>query len=169
MFRRVITTAAPRAILPRVAAARTLVAPNFVAKRGYHEKVLDHYSNPRNVGSMNKSDLDVGTGLVGAPACGDVMKLQIRVDSATNTISDVKFKTFGCGSAIASSSYLTELVRGMSLEDASRIKNTEIAKELCLPPVKLHCSMLAEDAIKSAIRDYQNKTKRVKQTMGEAL
>jgi NifU-like protein involved in Fe-S cluster formation len=97
------------------------------------------------------------------------MKLQIRVDSATNTISDVKFKTFGCGSAIASSSYLTELVRGMSLEDAGRIKNTEIAKELCLPPVKLHCSMLAEDAIKSAIRDYQNKTKRSKQTMGEAL
>jgi NifU-like protein involved in Fe-S cluster formation len=97
------------------------------------------------------------------------MKLQIRVDSATNTISDVKFKTFGCGSAIASSSYLTELVRGMSLEDAGKIKNTEIAKELCLPPVKLHCSMLAEDAIKSAIRDYQNKTKRAKQTMGEAL
>jgi Fe-S cluster assembly scaffold IscU len=126
---------------------------------------------------MNKGDLDVGTGLVGAPPIppltfsigGDVMKLQIRVDSATNTISDVKFKTFGCGSAIASSSYLTELVRGMSLEDAGKIKNTEIAKELCLPPVKLHCSMLAEDAIKSAIRDYQNKTKRAKQTMGEAL
>ncbi|KAF8245230.1 hypothetical protein K440DRAFT_587373 [Wilcoxina mikolae CBS 423.85] len=118
---------------------------------------------------MPKSDMDVGTGLVGAPACGDVMKLQIRVDSATNTISDVKFKTFGCGSAIASSSYLTELVRGMSLEDAGRIKNTEIAKELCLPPVKLHCSMLAEDAIKSAIKDYQSKTKRGKVTLGQGL
>ncbi|KAK6504995.1 iron-binding protein [Arthrobotrys musiformis] len=114
---------------------------------------------------MNKADLDVGTGLVGAPACGDVMKLQIRVDEVTGKISDVKFKTFGCGSAIASSSYLTELVRGMSLEDAGRIKNTEIAKELCLPPVKLHCSMLAEDAIKSAIKDY--KSKRVgKPTLG---
>lgn len=98
--------------------------------------LLDHYSSPRNVGSMVKSDSDVGTGLVGAPACGDVMKLQIRVDPASNTISDVKFKTFGCGSAIASSSYLTELVRGMTLEDAGRIRNTEIAKELCLPPVK---------------------------------
>lgn len=98
--------------------------------------LLDHYNKPRNVGSMAKTDTDVGTGLVGAPACGDVMKLQIRVDPNNNTISDVKFKTFGCGSAIASSSYLTELVRGMTLEDASRIKNTEIAKELCLPPVK---------------------------------
>jgi Fe-S cluster assembly scaffold IscU len=98
--------------------------------------LLDHYSRPRNVGSMPKTDLDVGTGLVGAPACGDVMKLQIRVDPNSNTISDVKFKTFGCGSAIASSSYLTELVRGMTLEDAGKIKNTEIAKELCLPPVK---------------------------------
>lgn len=98
--------------------------------------LLDHYNRPRNVGSMSKADTDVGTGLVGAPACGDVMKLQIRVDPNNNTISDVKFKTFGCGSAIASSSYLTELVRGMTLEDAARIKNTEIAKELCLPPVK---------------------------------
>ncbi|KAI9859010.1 MAG: iron-binding protein [Trichoglossum hirsutum] len=119
--------------------------------------LLDHYSRPRNVGSMPKTDLDVGTGLVGAPACGDVMKLQIRVDPNSNTISDVKFKTFGCGSAIASSSYLTELVRGMTLEDAGKIKNTEIAKELCLPPVKLHCSMLAEDAIKSAIQNYYTK------------
>jgi len=101
---------------------------------------------------MNKNDGDVGTGLVGAPACGDVMKLQIKVDPNSNTIADVKFKTFGCGSAIASSSYLTELVRGMTLEQAGKIRNTEIAKELCLPPVKLHCSMLAEDAIKSAIR-----------------
>ncbi|KAF3093069.1 iron-binding protein [Orbilia oligospora] len=142
-----------------------LPAARIVSKREYHEKVLDHYSRPRNVGSMNKADHDVGTGLVGAPACGDVMKLQIRVDEITGKISDVKFKTFGCGSAIASSSYLTELVRGMSLEDAGRIKNTEIAKELCLPPVKLHCSMLAEDAIKSAIKDY--KSKRVgKPTLG---
>lgn len=107
---------------------------------------------------MNKNDLDVGTGLVGAPACGDVMKLQIRVDD-NGIINDVKFKTFGCGSAIASSSYVTELVRGMSLEDASKIKNTTIAKELSLPPVKLHCSMLAEDAIKSAIKDYNSKRK----------
>lgn len=98
--------------------------------------LIDHYSNPRNVGSMSKADGDVGTGLVGAPACGDVMKLQIRVDPNSNTISDVKFKTFGCGSAIASSSYLTELVRGMSLDDAAKIRNTDIAKELCLPPVK---------------------------------
>ncbi|KAM3455930.1 hypothetical protein MY1884_005338 [Beauveria asiatica] len=134
------------------------------AKRSYHEKVLDHYSRPRNVGSMDKKDVDVGTGLVGAPACGDVMKLQIRVDPETNTISDVKFKTFGCGSAIASSSYLTELVRGMSLDDAGKVKNTEIAKELCLPPVKLHCSMLAEDAIKSAISDYYSKNPKIQST-----
>jgi len=106
---------------------------------------------------MSKADTDVGTGLVGAPACGDVMKLQIRVDPGTQRISDVKFKTFGCGSAIASSSYLTELVQGMTLEEAARIRNTEIAKELCLPPVKLHCSMLAEDAIKSAISNYYTK------------
>ncbi len=114
-----------------------LVGPVTVgARRHYHEKVLDHYARPRNVGSMSKTDNDVGTGLVGAPACGDVMKLQIRVDPSNNTISDVKFKTFGCGSAIASSSYLTELVRGMTLEEAGRVRNTEIAKELCLPPVK---------------------------------
>ncbi|KAF1979836.1 FeS cluster assembly scaffold IscU [Bimuria novae-zelandiae CBS 107.79] len=119
---------------------------------------------PRNVGSMSKTDSDVGTGLVGAPACGDVMKLQIRVDPDNNTISDVKFKTFGCGSAIASSSYLTELVRGMTLEDAAKIRNTEIAKELCLPPVKLHCSMLAEDAIKSAISNYYTKNPNARKT-----
>jgi Fe-S cluster assembly scaffold IscU len=114
-----------------------LAGPTAIpARRYYHEKVLDHYSRPRNVGSMSKTDNDVGTGLVGAPACGDVMKLQIRVDPTNNTISDVKFKTFGCGSAIASSSYLTELVRGMTLEEAGRVRNTEIAKELCLPPVK---------------------------------
>jgi len=126
--------------------------------------VLDHYNRPRNVGSMSKGDTDVGTGLVGAPACGDVMKLQIRVDPKDNTIADVKFKTFGCGSAIASSSYLTELVRGMRLEDAAKIRNTEIAKELCLPPVKLHCSMLAEDAIKSAISNYYSKNPTAKAT-----
>lgn len=107
--------------------------------------LLDHYNRPRNVGSMSKTDSDVGTGLVGAPACGDVMKLQIRVDPNDNTISDVKFKTFGCGSAIASSSYLTELVRGMKLEDAARIKNTEIAKELCLPPVKCKFVFILSD------------------------
>jgi len=139
-------------------------APVAVACRPYHEKVIDHYSRPRNVGSMSKSDTDVGTGLVGAPACGDVMKLQIRVDPDTKTISDVKFKTFGCGSAIASSSYLTELVRGMTLEQAGRVKNTEIAQELCLPPVKLHCSMLAEDAIKSAISNYYSKNPDAKPT-----
>ncbi|KAF1800348.1 iron sulfur cluster assembly protein 1 [Mucor lusitanicus] len=125
--------------------------------RFYHEKVIDHYERPRNVGSFPKTDTDVGTGLVGAPACGDVMKLQIKVDDATGKIVDVKFKTFGCGSAIASSSFMTERVRGMTLEQAGQIKNTEIAKELCLPPVKLHCSMLAEDAIKSAIKDYKKK------------
>lgn len=108
--------------------------------RSYHEKVLDHYSSPRNVGSMPKADTSVGTGLVGAPACGDVMKLQIRVDPKTERIEDVKFKTFGCGSAIASSSYLTELVRGMTLEDAGKVRNTEIARELCLPPVKCEFS-----------------------------
>lgn len=113
---------------------------------------------------MNKNDEFVGTGLVGAPACGDVMKLQIRVDPSNNTISEVKFKTFGCGSAIASSSYLTELVKGMTLEQASRVKNTEIAKELCLPPVKLHCSMLAEDAIKSAVSNFYSKHPKAKQT-----
>ncbi|KAL8688944.1 MAG: hypothetical protein Q9218_005269 [Villophora microphyllina] len=133
----------------------TLAQPS--TRRTYHEKVLDHYSSPRNVGSMPKTDISVGTGLVGAPACGDVMKLQIRVDPKTERIEDVKFKTFGCGSAIASSSYLTELVRGMTLEDAGKVRNTEIARELCLPPVKLHCSMLAEDAIKSAISNYYTK------------
>lgn len=170
MFSRGLRVASRRALAtpltrPTVLAARQLAPAVAVnAARSYHEKVLDHYSRPRNVGSMNKKDLDVGTGLVGAPACGDVMKLQIRVDPESNTISDVKFKTFGCGSAIASSSYLTELVRGMSLDDAGKIKNTEIAKELCLPPVKLHCSMLAEDAIKSAISDYYTKNPNAKKT-----
>lgn len=142
----------------RIQPAATLAS--ITTKRFYHPKVLDHYNNPRNVGSMDKADSDVGTGLVGAPACGDVMKLQIRVDD-NGIINDVKFKTFGCGSAIASSSYVTELVRGMSLDDAGKIKNTTIAKELSLPPVKLHCSMLAEDAIKSAIKDYKMKKRKL--------
>jgi len=136
--------------------ASSLLRARPATARLYHANVLSHYENPRNVGSLPKNDIDVGTGLVGAPACGDVMKLQIRVDE-NGIISDVKFKTFGCGSAIASSSYMTERVKGLSLEDAGKIKNTEIAKELALPPVKLHCSMLAEDAIRSAIRDYHTK------------
>ncbi|KUJ15702.1 FeS cluster assembly scaffold IscU [Mollisia scopiformis] len=148
----------------RPALAQLSPSVAVAGRRQYHEKVLDHYSRPRNVGSMSKTDTDVGTGLVGAPACGDVMKLQIRVDPTNNTISDVKFKTFGCGSAIASSSYLTELVRGMTLEEAGRVRNTEIAKELCLPPVKLHCSMLAEDAIKSAISNYYTKNPKARST-----
>jgi len=119
-------------------------------------KVIDHYENPRNVGSMDKNDKNVGTGLVGAPACGDVMKLQIRVDDDGNIV-EAKFKTFGCGSAIASSSLATEWIKGKSVTDAGLIKNTDIAKELSLPPVKLHCSMLAEDAIKAALQDYKTK------------
>ncbi|KAI9597112.1 putative ISU1 protein [Syncephalis fuscata] len=142
---------------------RPLLPLGAVAVRSYHEKVIDHYERPRNVGSLPKSDPDVGTGLVGAPACGDVMKLQIRVDETTGKIVDVKFKTFGCGSAIASSSYMTERVRGLHLDEAVKIKNTEIAKELCLPPVKLHCSMLAEDAIMSAVNDYKRKRGGTKQ------
>jgi nitrogen fixation NifU-like protein len=123
----------------------------------YSDKVIDHYENPRNVGSMDKNDLNVGTGMVGAPACGDVMKLQIRVDNDTGIITDAKFKTYGCGSAIASSSLVTEWVKGKTLDEAGTIKNTEIAEELALPPVKIHCSILAEDAIKAAIDDYRNK------------
>lgn len=128
-----------------------------VSRHPYHQKVIDHYENPRNVGSLDKSSPTVGTGLVGAPACGDVMKLQIRVDPATNRILEARFKTFGCGSAIASSSVATEWIKGRTVEEAMSVKNQEIANELCLPPVKLHCSMLAEDAIKSAIKDYQQK------------
>ncbi|MEE9421795.1 MAG: Fe-S cluster assembly scaffold IscU [Gammaproteobacteria bacterium] len=122
----------------------------------YSNKVLDHYENPRNVGSFEKGDTSVGTGMVGAPACGDVMKLQIKVNNA-GVIEDAKFKTYGCGSAIASSSLLTEWVKGKTLDQAGQIKNTEIADELALPPVKIHCSVLAEDAIKAAISDYQQK------------
>ena len=122
----------------------------------YSAEVLDHYENPRNVGSLDKTDPAVGTGMVGAPACGDVMKLQIRVDE-DGIISDARFKTYGCGSAIASSSLVTEWVKGKTLDEASEIKNTTIAQELALPPVKIHCSILAEDAIKAAIEDYRHK------------
>ena len=125
----------------------------------YSEKVIDHYSDPRNVGSLDKSDENVGTGLVGAPECGDVMKLQIQVDPETNEILDAKFKTFGCGSAIASSSLATEWVKGKSIDEAMSIQNTQIVEELSLPPVKIHCSVLAEDAIKAAISDYKKRNK----------
>ena len=121
----------------------------------YSDKVIDHYENPRNVGSFDKTDTDIGTGMVGAPACGDVMKLQIKVENGI--ITDAKFKTYGCGSAIASSSLITEMVKGMSLDAAGAIKNSEIAEELALPPVTIHCSILAEDAIKAAVEDYRKK------------
>lgn len=123
----------------------------------YSSQVIDHYENPRNVGSFGKDDTDVGTGMVGAPACGDVMKLQIKVDETTGVITDARFKTYGCGSAIASSSLVTEWVKGKSLDEAATIRNTQIAEELALPPVKIHCSILAEDAIKAAIDDYRSK------------
>ncbi|PWN49340.1 hypothetical protein IE53DRAFT_388453, partial [Violaceomyces palustris] len=167
VFRNALTSIARSATASsRIAVARPLAtsfarspATPFAAltqTRAYHEKVIDHYENPRNVGSFLKTDKNVGIGLVGAPACGDVMKLSIKVNEE-GIIEDVRFKTFGCGSAIASSSYMTERVKGMTLEEAGKIKNTEIAQELCLPPVKLHCSMLAEDAIKSAIKNYKSK------------
>jgi nitrogen fixation NifU-like protein len=123
----------------------------------YSDKVIDHYENPRNVGSFAKDDPTIGTGMVGAPACGDVMKLQIKVDDDTGIITDAKFKTYGCGSAIASSSLITEWVKGKTLDEAGAIKNSEIAEELALPPVKIHCSILAEDAIKAAVADYKTK------------
>jgi len=121
----------------------------------YSQKVLDHYENPRNVGSFDKTDADIGTGIVGAPACGDVMKLQIKVEEGI--ITDAKFKTYGCGSAIASSSLVTEWVKGRTLDEAGKISNSQIAEELALPPVKIHCSILAEDAIKAAVEDYRKK------------
>jgi nitrogen fixation protein NifU and related proteins len=123
----------------------------------YSDKVVDHYENPRNVGSFAKDDNDVGTGMVGAPACGDVMKLQIKVNPNPGLIEDAKFKTYGCGSAIASSSLVTEWVKGKTLDEAGAIKNSDIAEELALPPVKIHCSILAEDAIKAAVEDYRKK------------
>ena len=126
-------------------------------QRYYHERVLDHYENPRNVGSLDKNDPFVGTGLVGAPACGDVMRLQIKIDPVTYRIIDARFKTFGCGSAIASSSYATELIKGKTLNECLEVKNKDISAYLSLPPVKFHCSMLAEDAVKIAIKDVQTK------------
>lgn len=140
-------------ILPPAAAAA--VGKNH--GRGYHERVVDHYNNPRNVGSFDKDDPNVGTGLVGAPACGDVMKLQVKVDEETSKVTDACFKTFGCGSAIASSSVASEWIKGKEIEHVMSIKNSDIAKHLSLPPVKLHCSMLAEDAIKAAVKDYEAK------------
>ena len=134
----------------------------------YSDKVIDHYNNPRNVGSMDKNRDDVGTGLVGAPECGDVMKLQIKVNRETNVIEDAKFKTFGCGSAIASSSLATEWVKGKTVDEALAIKNTEIVKELSLPPVKIHCSVLAEDAIRAAIGDWKKKQESAKPVAAEA-
>ena len=125
----------------------------------YSDKVLDHFDNPRNVGSLDKNDTRVGTGMVGAPACGDVMKLQLKING-NGVIEDAKFKTFGCGSAVASSSLITEWVKGKTVEYAESIKNSDIAQELCLPPVKIHCSVLAEDAVKAAIRDYRNKNEK---------
>ena len=132
------------------------VYPSQIFRRYYHSNVIEHYENPKNVGSLNKDDKDVGSALVGAPACGDVMRLQIQVDDK-GVIDDAKFKTYGCGSAIASSSLLTEWVKGKTVDEASEIKNTEIVEELELPPVKIHCSVLAEDAIKAAINDLKNK------------
>jgi len=123
----------------------------------YSAQVVDHYENPRNVGSFAKDDEDVGTGMVGAPACGDVMKLQIKVDKLTGLITDAKFKTYGCGSAIASSSLVTEWVKGKTLDEAAELRNSQIAEELALPPVKIHCSILAEDAIKAAVNDYKQR------------
>jgi nitrogen fixation NifU-like protein len=135
----------------------------------YSDKVIDHYENPRNVGSFEKGDDTVGTGMVGAPACGDVMKLQIKVNPRTGLIEDAKFKTYGCGSAIASSSLVTEWVKGKTLDQAMTIKNTHIAEELALPPVKIHCSILAEDAIKAAVQDYQAKAATSTTTAREAV
>tara|TARA_B100000749_G_C17994970_1_gene288889 strand:- start:19 stop:414 length:396 start_codon:yes stop_codon:yes gene_type:complete len=128
----------------------------------YSEKVIEHYNNPRNVGSLPKEDPDVGTGMVGAPECGDVMKLQLKVNPKTSVIEDAKFKTFGCGSAIASSSLATEWVKGKTIDEAYEIKNTEIVNELSLPPVKIHCSVLAEDAIKAAVNDWKSKAEKGK-------
>ena len=123
----------------------------------YSDKVIDHYEHPRNVGALDKDDSAVGTGMVGAPACGDVMKLQIKVNAETGVIEDARFKTYGCGSAIASSSLVTEWVKGKTLDEAAQLKNSQIAEELALPPVKIHCSILAEDAIKAAVKDYKAK------------
>merc|ERR1711881_387279 len=165
MLRQIVTSLASKG------ASRYQSAPALqnISVRLYHEKVIDHYENPRNVGKLDSKKKNVGTGLVGAPACGDVMKLQIEVDD-DGKIIDAKFKTFGCGSAIASSSLATEWVKGKSLDEAGKIKNSDIAAELCLPPVKLHCSMLAEDAIKAALRDLKKKgNKAAEATEAEAV
>lgn len=153
-----LQSAARRPAPMRLAAVAVLPSHPVAAvpARAYHERVIDHYENPRNVGSLPKEDRDVGTGVVGAPACGDVMKLQMRV-GADGVITEARFKTFGCGSAIASSSLATSWAEGKHIDDVVRIKNTDIAKHLALPPVKLHCSMLAEDAIKAAVADYRKK------------
>jgi nitrogen fixation NifU-like protein len=135
----------------------------------YSQKVIDHYNNPRNVGSLDTKDESVGTGLVGAPECGDVMKLQIKVNEETGVIEDAKFKTFGCGSAIASSSLATEMLKGKTIDEAAAIKNTELVQELNLPPVKIHCSVLAEDAIKAAIEDFKKKQAAKREKAQEAL
>jgi nitrogen fixation NifU-like protein len=135
----------------------------------YSERVIDHYNNPRNVGQLDKGSTEVGTGLVGAPECGDVMRLQIRVNPATQVIEEAKFKTFGCGSAIASSSLATEWIKGRTVDDALAIKNTDIVKELSLPPVKIHCSVLAEDAIRAAIGDWKKKNGAAQTTEAEAV
>ena len=152
-----------RRLIPVGTVARTAGQRGGLWVREYHENVLDHYENPRNVGSLDKKSKSVGTGLVGAPACGDVMKLQFEV-GADGKIIDARFKTFGCGSAIASSSVATEWLKGKTVDDCLTIKNTDIAAHLKLPPVKLHCSMLAEDAIKAAVKDYQSKQKTETQT-----
>jgi len=141
----------------RIIGSTTLNTTSTILKRSYHENVIKHYEHPQNVGSLPKDDPNVGTGLVGAPACGDVMKLQILVDEETGQIKDVKFKTYGCGSAIASSSFASQKIKGLKVWEAKQIKNQDIARELSLPPVKLHCSMLAEDAIKMAVKDWETK------------
>ena len=158
MLSRLVTRGAVAA--PRFARQGTVAAPLFAAPgfaRLYHEIIVDHYESPRNVGSLDRAASDVGTGLVGAPACGDVMKLQMRVNPTTGKVEEAVFKTFGCGSAIASSSYATEWLKGKTLDEAAKIQNKDIASHLKLPPVKLHCSMLAEDAIHAAIADYKTK------------
>ncbi|GIL51206.1 hypothetical protein Vafri_7277 [Volvox africanus] len=155
-MQRLLPFAAAAAFTSKVADPSLPLIAQQLGQRLYHKNVVEHYERPRNVGSFDKSDPDVGTGLVGAPACGDVMKLQIKVDDQGNIV-DARFKTFGCGSAIASSSVATEWVKGKSLDEVLQIKNSDIAKHLSLPPVKLHCSMLAEDAIKAAVKDIQAK------------
>ncbi|KAH7296037.1 hypothetical protein KP509_26G006100 [Ceratopteris richardii] len=152
------------------AQGRATLIPSMMFQRVlYHENVVDHYNNPRNVGAFDKNDPNVGTGLVGAPACGDVMKLQIKVDPETGKIVDSCFKTFGCGSAIASSSVATEWIKGKSTDEVMTIKNSDIAKHLSLPPVKLHCSMLAEDAIKAAVKDFKSKNSSQSSCKSEAV